>query len=65
MHHQGIKELGDNLIINAKSEDGFIEGIEGDCSNFVVGIQWHPEYLYNNDSAQGLIFKSFIESCKK
>lgn len=39
-HHQCIDKLGNNLIINAYSEDGLIEGIENET---VLAVQWHPE----------------------
>lgn len=45
------------LSINAKSEDGIIEGIEDTTKKFFLGVQWHPESLSDNNSY--LIFKYF------
>lgn len=46
VHHQGIKDLGEGLVVEAYSpEDGVIEAVrlvrEG---RYAVGLQWHPEF---------------------
>ncbi len=63
-HHQGIKKLGNDLIVNALSdEDGLIEGIEHTDHKFCLGVQWHPEYEVTG--ADFKIIKAFIDSCGK
>ena len=62
-HHQAVKELGERLIINAKSNDGIIEGFESTDLDFYLGIQWHPEFLI--DPGDLKIFESFISYAKK
>jgi putative glutamine amidotransferase len=45
IHHQAIKQLGRDLVIEAVSaDDGIIEAIRmrGEC--YVTGFQWHPEF---------------------
>lgn len=59
-HHQSIKRLGRDLVVNAKSPDGIIEGIESRRHRFVVGLQWHPEALAPTDRCQQRILRSFI-----
>ena len=44
-HHQIIKDLGDGLKAIAKSDEGYIEAIEG---NNIYAVQWHPE-IYDSD----------------
>lgn len=58
-HVQCIKELGDNLEITAKSEDGVPEAIEYRGDFFMKGVQWHPEAL--DDQLQ--LFSEFINVC--
>ena len=58
-HHQAVKSLGKNLIANAFSEDGIIEGIEAIDQPFCLGIQWHPEFLIDKNDIK--IFQSFVE----
>jgi len=63
-HHQAIDRLGEGLMINSKSLDGVIEGIEyADKSgkSFFIGIQWHPERFLNFDEpASKNILRRFI-----
>ena len=47
----------------AKSEDGYIEGIELPEKRFNVGIQWHPEISYDFDKNSKKIIDCFIEEC--
>mgnify|MGYP001214300577 CR=1 FL=1 len=62
-HHQAVKDLGDNLIVNAYSEDGIIEGIEAIDKTFCVGVQWHPEFLIDKNDLN--ILKSFVKISKE
>jgi len=43
-HHQGVDRLGAGLVVSARSSiDDLIEAIELPDSDFVLGVQWHPE----------------------
>jgi putative glutamine amidotransferase len=59
-HHQAIDRPGKNLRVTAKATDGMIEGVEwnGD-SNWVVGVQWHPERMVGDPFAERL-FAEFV-----
>ena len=61
-HHQAVKKLGKNLIVNCSTEDGVIEGIENPNAEFCLGVQWHPEFLIDKKDIE--IFKSLIESSR-
>ncbi len=63
-HHQGIKKLAIDYGVNAESPDGLIEGIEHPGTPFIVGIQWHPEYLHEDDSSRE-IFKAFLKAARQ
>ena len=54
IHHQCIDELGDDLKISAKSSDGVVEGIETNSDWDALGIQWHPEYLKEDQVSKNL-----------
>ena len=62
MHHQGIKTLGEGLVASAFAPDGLIEGVEGPEDQFLIGVQWHPEDLYDNDEMMRRLFDAFIEA---
>ena len=57
----GVKDMK----ISGISEDGVVEAIEYENKKFVLGLQWHPENMYNYDEYADKIFKHFIEECKK
>ncbi|MEO6694712.1 MAG: gamma-glutamyl-gamma-aminobutyrate hydrolase family protein [Ignavibacteria bacterium] len=63
-HHQSIDRLGEGLMVNAKSPDGIIEGIEYNEKSgkpFFIGVQWHPERFLNlEDPASKNILDRFI-----
>lgn len=61
-HHQANKTLPDNFVASASTSDGLIEAIESIDHDFLIGLQWHPEDLYNNDIASQKIFRAFIKS---
>lgn len=61
-HHQGIKELAKPLLVMAQADDGLIEGVYNPEYKFIVGLQFHPERMYNEHDGNALVFKSFIES---
>ena len=65
-HHQAIKDLAPNFIVDAKSDDGIIEAIHLDSSDqWIFAVQFHPEQnmRYNNDFKP--IFTEFIEQARK
>ena len=55
-HHQGVKDLGENLKVTATSEDGMIEGIERTDCSYVVGVQCHPEWHVEEGDDSFLVF---------
>ncbi len=61
-HHQAVKKVADGFIASAKAEDGVVEAIENPSKKFVLGTQWHPEYLISEEEKN--FYKYFINSCK-
>ena len=48
-HHQAIKALADGMESMAFSDDGLVEAVCMPGKRFIVGLQWHPEFLYATD----------------
>jgi len=47
IHHQAVKALGAGLSVEARSlEDDVIEAVRHEGPHYVVGVQWHPEFLH-------------------
>jgi gamma-glutamyl-gamma-aminobutyrate hydrolase PuuD len=45
IHHQAVKDLGRDITVEARSQDdNIIEAIRYQRANFVMGLQWHPEF---------------------
>jgi len=42
-HHQGVREVGDGLVVTGRSEDDTVEALEDPSCPFVLGVLWHPE----------------------
>lgn len=57
-HHQAVCELGEGLILEAKSEDGVIEAISLSGHPFAWGVEWHPERLEKDP-----IIPAFLKAC--
>lgn len=59
-HHQAVERVGKGLQVTAHAPDGTIEAVEwtGD-SNWVVGVQWHPERMFGDAFSESL-FRDFV-----
>jgi putative glutamine amidotransferase len=62
MHHQGVRDIGSGLAATAVAGDGLIEGLEGGNGSYVVGVQWHPEALTDNQESARRLFEDFVET---
>ncbi|MBE6159801.1 MAG: hypothetical protein E7157_02000 [Lactobacillales bacterium] len=62
-HSYYVPNSGINNISAISKEDGIIEAIENPNSSFCIGVQWHPEKIYDENSQK--LFTYFIEEAKK
>jgi putative glutamine amidotransferase len=63
-HHQAIRHVGQGLRVTALAPDGIIEGIEDPSHPFYVGVQWHPEDMPTEKSAESL-FGAFVDAARR
>jgi putative glutamine amidotransferase len=63
LHHQGIRAIGKNLTPIAHASDGLIEAIQVTGHPFGLAVQWHPEWL-NDQQSTRCLFESFIHACE-
>ena len=65
MHHQSVKKVAKGWVASAYAPDGTIEAIELPDYPFALGLQWHPEHMFDTDEGAKKIFKTFISACEK
>ncbi|GHA13243.1 hypothetical protein GCM10008090_23710 [Arenicella chitinivorans] len=58
LHSQAVRNLGGGLTVAARDADGFVQAIEASDQPFLIGVQWHPEYLLWK-SRHLTLFKAF------
>ncbi len=63
MHHQAVRKTAPCCIVSGTGPDGLIEAIEMPDYPFLVGVQWHPEYLWKQDKSAANLFFQFVEAC--
>jgi len=52
IHHQAVKDLGRNLVVEAWSEpDRLAEAIRGTGPSYLFAVQWHPEFHPPGDTS--------------
>jgi len=65
MHHQAVRDLAPGLIASACSPDHLIEALEMTDYPFFIGVQWHPEYLWEKNKEAFRLFQTFVKACKE
>jgi putative glutamine amidotransferase len=64
-HHQAVKQVANSLRVSAVAPDGVIEGIETkEQDRFLLGVQWHPEGMYDTEKHAREMFQTFIKECE-
>ena len=62
LHHQSVKQVAPDFRIVARAPDGIVEGIEHLNGSFAVGVQFHPEWLIDDDARMVQMFKHFVDA---
>ena len=63
LHHQAVKEPGENVFISGYSEDGVAEMLEVADHPFMMAVQCHPEELYMESEIWQRAFSTFVNAC--
>lgn len=61
-HHQSVKTVGRALITSATAPDGIVEAIEHPTHRFFLGLQWHPEFLFERHLLHRRLFQAFLRA---
>lgn len=61
-HHQAVKAVGKGLKVTAVAPDGVVEGMESTDTDLFLGVQWHPENMWQQEDPQQLVvFQDFLD----
>jgi putative glutamine amidotransferase len=61
LHHQGLKDIAPSLRVTGVAPDGLVEAVELPDHPFGIAVQWHPEWLTDQESTRNLFIK-FVEA---
>lgn len=64
-HHQAVAQVGPGFVVSAHAADGVIEAIESQIHRFVIGVQWHPEGMWNQTDNYDALFAAFMQAIKE
>lgn len=59
LHHQAVDQMGRGLRVVGRDRWGVVQAIEGIGDRFLIGVQWHPEFLIFTPAQQRL-YRSLI-----
>ena len=61
-HHQAIARPAPDLVAAAEAPDGIVEAVVLPGRTFVVGVQWHPELMFERHPDQARPFAALVEA---
>jgi len=67
VHHQGVQHEPPSLRVLARAPDGLAEAFErrvGDGPGWVLGVQWHPEWMQDRPS-QRRLFDRLVQAARE
>ena len=64
-HHQGVKSIPANGRLAAEAADDVIEALEFTGGHpFTIGVQWHPEMMYDSEE-QLKLTRAFVDAARQ
>ncbi len=65
LHHQAVKDLATGLRAVGHAPDGVVEAVEGTNGAFIIGVQCHPEMLWQTaDTRWRKVFAALVEAAR-
>ncbi|MDO4267785.1 MAG: gamma-glutamyl-gamma-aminobutyrate hydrolase family protein [Eubacteriales bacterium] len=64
MHHQAVRKTAPGLTASGHAPGGLVEAVEMPDYPFFLGVQWHPEYLWEKDPAASRLFEAFVDAAR-
>jgi putative glutamine amidotransferase len=63
LHNQGIDRVGKKLQVTGRDLDGIVQAVEDPSRDFLLGVQWHPEFLLYVKKHRAL-FRELVRSAR-
>lgn len=60
LHNQAIDRVGGSLRVSGRDLDGIVQAVEDPAYGFLLGVQWHPEFLLFLRRQRGL-FRALVQ----
>ncbi|MBS4053596.1 MAG: gamma-glutamyl-gamma-aminobutyrate hydrolase family protein [Thermaerobacter sp.] len=64
-HHQAVGQVAPGFVASAFALDGIIEAVESVKHTFVMGVQWHPECMWNEAENYDPLFNALVGAARK
>lgn len=64
LHNQAIHQLGLGLNVSGRDHDNIVQAVEDPDYGFLVGVQWHPEFLLYS-RAQRRLFSALVKVARQ
>jgi len=64
LHNQAIDRIGAGLKVSGRDLDGIVQAVEDPGHEFLVGVQWHPEFLILM-RRQRRLFRALVEHARR
>ena len=65
LHHQAVDRPGEGLTVTAHAPDGVSESVEAQDHPFYIGVQWHPERLWQEHESAMELFRAFVRAAER
>ncbi|MDI6402323.1 gamma-glutamyl-gamma-aminobutyrate hydrolase family protein [Balneolaceae bacterium ANBcel3] len=63
LHNQAVEKTGRSVVVSGAEENGVVQAIEYTEAPFIIGVQWHPEYLPQS-KLQMQLFRTLIREAE-
>lgn len=63
LHNQAVDSLGSHIEVSAREKTGIVQAIEHTGFDYLIGVQWHPEYMPQVENQRAL-FKQLVKRAR-
>ena len=61
-HHQAVSQVAPGFVVTAAAPDGVVEAIESPDHPFALGVQWHPEGMWERHPVMLELFTALVRA---